>query len=98
MFPIVDFYVGQILRIVGSQIEIEKIFSLVRILTSFRSCCLQPKNLDKLIFANKNWFNDSRISCKSPSNLVELINTNAILKEELEEFEIGFERDEVMEF
>jgi hypothetical protein len=30
--------------------------------------------------------------------LVELINTNAILKEELEEFEIGFERDEVMEF
>jgi len=30
--------------------------------------------------------------------LVELINTNAILKEELEEFEIVFERDEVMEF
>jgi len=30
--------------------------------------------------------------------LVELINTNAILKEELEELEIVFERDEVMEF
>jgi len=98
MFPIVDFYVGQILRIVGSQIEIEKIFCLVRILTSFRRCCLQPKNLDKLIFVNKNWFNDPRIGCKSPSSLIELIETNVILKEELEEFEIIFEKVEVIEF
>jgi len=30
--------------------------------------------------------------------LVELINTNAILKEEFEEFEIVFERDEIIEF
>jgi hypothetical protein len=30
--------------------------------------------------------------------LIELINTNAILKEELEELEIVFERDEVMKF
>jgi hypothetical protein len=30
--------------------------------------------------------------------LVELISINAILKEKLEEFEIVFERDEVMEF
>jgi hypothetical protein len=98
MFPMVDFYVGQTLRIVGFQIEIEKIFSLVRILTSFRRCCLQPKKLDKLIFVNKNWFNDPRIGCKSPSSLVELIETDVLLKEELEEFEIVFEMDEVMEF
>ncbi len=97
MFPIVDFYVGQILRIVGSQIEIEKIFSLVRILIGFKRC-LQPKKLDKLIIVNKNWFNDPRIDCNSPSSLVELIETNVISKEQLEEFEIVFERDEVMEF
>jgi len=53
MYPIVGFYVGQILKIIGSQIEIKEIFSLVKILTSLRYC-LQPKKLDKLIFVNKN--------------------------------------------
>jgi hypothetical protein len=41
MFPIVDFCARQILGIIGFQIEIEKIFSLVRILTSLRRCRLQ---------------------------------------------------------
>jgi hypothetical protein len=36
MFPIVGFYASQILGIVGSQTEIEKLFSLVEILTSYR--------------------------------------------------------------
>jgi hypothetical protein len=54
--------------------------------------------LDKLIFVNKNWFNDPRIGCKSLSSLVELIETNVILKEELEEFETNFEKAEVIEF
>jgi hypothetical protein len=40
MFPTIDFCARQILGIVGSQIEIERIFSLARILTSFRKCCL----------------------------------------------------------
>jgi hypothetical protein len=97
MFPIVDFYVGKILRIVGSQIETEKIFSLITILTSFKRC-LQSKKIDKLVFVNKNWFTDPRIGYKSPSSLVKLIEINVILKEELEEFKIIFERDEVMEF
>jgi hypothetical protein len=30
----------------------------------------QPK---KVIFVNKNWPHDSKIGCKPPSNLVELI-------------------------
>jgi len=42
--------------------------------------------LDKLIFINKNWPNDLRLGCNSPSSLVELIETNVYLKE-LEELE-----------
>jgi hypothetical protein len=72
MFLIIDSYVKQILEIVGSQIEIEKIFFLIEIFTSFRRFHLQSKNLDKVIFVNENWPNDLRIGCKAPSNLVEL--------------------------
>ncbi len=76
MFPIVGFCAKQILGIVGSQIETKRIFSLTRILTSFKRCHLQSKNLDKLIFVNKNWPKDPIIGCKSPSNLVDLIEIN----------------------
>jgi hypothetical protein len=50
-----------------------------------------------LIFVNKNWPNDLRIGCKSPCSFVDFIETNANLKEELEEFERVLERDVVME-
>ncbi len=40
MFPIVDFYARQNLGIVGSKTEIEKIFSLIGILTSSKKCHL----------------------------------------------------------
>jgi hypothetical protein len=85
MFPIVGFYVRQILGILGFQIEREKIFSLFRILISFKKC-LQWDNLDKLIFVNKNWSNDLRVGCKSPYCLVKLIEIDVDLKEELEIF------------
>jgi hypothetical protein len=65
MFPIVGFCARQILGIVGCQIEIERIFSLIGILTSLRRYHLQSKKLDKLIFVSKNWPNDLRIGCKS---------------------------------
>ncbi len=55
------------------------------------------KNLDKLIFVNKNWSNDPKIGCKALSCLVNLIEIDANL-EDLMEFEGAFERDEVMEF
>jgi len=48
-----------------------------------------------LIFVNKNWFNDPRIRCKSPSNLIEFFEKDIDLEKELEEFEGEFERDEV---
>jgi hypothetical protein len=54
MFPTIKFHICQILGIVGSQIETERIFSLVGILINLRRCCLQSKNLEKLNFMNKN--------------------------------------------
>jgi hypothetical protein len=58
---------------------------------------LQIKNLEKLIFVNKNWPNDPRIGYKSPSNLLEFFEKDMDLKEELEKFEGEFEKDEVVE-
>ncbi len=66
MFLIVGFCAKQILGIVGSQFEMERIFSLVGIFTSHKECFLQSKYLDKLIFVNTNWPNDLRIGYKSP--------------------------------
>jgi hypothetical protein len=96
MFPIVGFLAQQILGVVGFQIE-SFFSSLVRILTNFRRCCLQIENLEKLIFVNKNWLNDLRIGCKSPSNLLEFLEKDVDLEEELKEFEGEFLRDEVVE-
>jgi hypothetical protein len=54
MFPTIGFLAWQILGVVGSQIEIERIFSLARILTNHKRCRLQIENLEKLIFVHKN--------------------------------------------
>jgi hypothetical protein len=54
MFLIVGFCAREILGIVGSQIEIERIFLLVEILINLKRCHLQLENLNKLIFVNKN--------------------------------------------
>jgi hypothetical protein len=53
MFPTVSFCARQILKIVGFQIEMKRIFSLVEILSSFRRYHLQQIFLDKLIFLTK---------------------------------------------
>jgi hypothetical protein len=97
MLPIVGFLAQHILGIVRSQIEIEMIFSLATILINLRRCRLQTVNLNKLIFVNKNWLNDLRIGCKSPSNLLEFLEKDMNLEKELEEFEGEFERDEIVE-
>jgi len=47
MFPTVGFLACQILSIVGSQIEIERIFSLEGILTNLRRCRLRACTLLK---------------------------------------------------
>jgi len=58
---------------------------------------LQTENLEKLIFINKNWLNDSWIGCKFSSNLIEFFEKDINLEKELEEFEGEFEKDEVVE-
>jgi hypothetical protein len=90
MFFIVGFYTKQILRIVGFQIEMERIFSLVRILTNCKRSRLQSKNLNRLIFVDKKWPNDPRIGY----NPFLLIETHV----NLEELEGAFERDEMMKY
>jgi len=73
MLNIVGFLACQILNIVGSQIDTIRIFSLTCIFTNLSICCLQSNNLEFIFFVNKNWPSDLRVGCKSPSNLVELI-------------------------
>jgi hypothetical protein len=80
----IGFYVKQFLRIIGSQFEIERIFSLDEILISFKRCHLQLENLDKLIFVNKNSSNDLGIDYRCPFRLVELIEIDVNLEEEFE--------------
>jgi len=45
----------------------------------------------------KNWPSDPRDECKSPSNLVELIQTNLGFKEELEGFEGSIGQGEIVD-
>jgi len=52
MFATFGFLVRHISRIVGFQIEIEKIYSLARIFNNLKRC-LQLHNLRKWIFANE---------------------------------------------
>jgi hypothetical protein len=96
MFPIIGFLARQILGVVGFQIE-TIFFALVGIFINLKRCHLQIENLEKLIFSNKNWPNDPRIGCKSPSKVLEFLERDVDLEVELEEFEGEFERYEVVE-
>jgi len=84
MFSTIGFLVKYILGIVNFQIEIFKFFSLVKILINLRRCHLQfLKNLEKLIFVNKNWSNDMMVDCKASNNLVQLIDFELYLKHDI---------------
>jgi hypothetical protein len=86
MFSTIGFLVKYILGIVNFQIEIENFFSLAKTLINLRRCHLQFfLNLEKLIFVNKNWSNDTMVGCKAPNNLVQLIDIELYLKHELDE-------------
>jgi hypothetical protein len=91
LFPTMTFIVCQILGIVGFQIETERIFSLVGILTNLKRCHVQLDNLNKIIFVSKNWPSDLRVGCSSPSSLIELIEADLVLAEELEQYKGEFE-------
>jgi hypothetical protein len=73
MFPTIGFLVCQIFRIVGSQIEIKRIFSY-----KLEEMSLTIKKFRKIdIGKQKNWPNNPKIDCKPPSNLVELIGKDS---------------------
>jgi hypothetical protein len=91
------FLARQILSIVGTQIETKRMFSLTSILTNLMRCHLQSKKNLNLIFVSKIWPSYPKDGCKSPFNLVELIQTNLGFEEELEEFEGSFEDDEIVD-
>ncbi len=58
-FPNVSLFVKQILGILGSQIEIEHVFNLARVLTNLKHYRLQVDKLDRIITMVKNWPDDS---------------------------------------
>lgn len=91
----IDFLAWQILGIVGWKIKTKMIFSIAHIFTNLKICHLQSKNLEKLIFANKNWLNDERIGCKYCNDLVKFIEMDEQSKQKLEEFEHEFKQDEI---
>ncbi len=76
MFPIIGFLVKHILEIANFQIETVNLFPLTKNLTNLRKSHLQSKNLEKLIFVDKNWPTDPRVGCKALNNLVQMIILN----------------------
>ncbi len=64
-FPNLTYVSRQVMGIVHSQIEIERIFILVRVITSLKPCWLGFENLDKLVLIMKNWPNDPGFGCTS---------------------------------
>jgi hypothetical protein len=70
-------------------------FSLVGIFTNLKICCLQSKNLEKLIFVTENWLNDARVGCKYPNDLVNFIDMDEQSKEQVKKFEHEFKQDEI---
>jgi hypothetical protein len=62
--------------IVHSQIEIERIFSMVRVITSLTRFWLGIENLDKLVLNMKNWPDDLRFKCtRGPKSFEEFLNS-----------------------
>jgi hypothetical protein len=81
MFPTIDFLANKILSILRSQIETERIFSLMGILINLMKY-LQLKNLEKLILWEIFDQMIVKLVVKSPFNLVELIEKDLNLEKE----------------
>ncbi len=93
-FPNLSFVARQILKILGSQIEIEIIFTIVGVLSS---CCkLGVENLDKLVIITKNWSYDARAyyMCEGKSlndflaNEVNIIDDNDIVLDAADHYKV----------
>jgi uncharacterized Tic20 family protein len=59
-FPNVGFLGKQVLGILGFQIETERMFNLINVLTTLKCYHLQVQNLDLIIIIINNWLDDPR--------------------------------------
>jgi hypothetical protein len=70
----VGFLAKQILGIPRSQIEIERGFSLVGVLTSLKRCRLQVENC--IIIVVKNWHDDPPLNCPRHKDLMDFMKVD----------------------
>ncbi len=78
--------------IVVSQIEIERIFNMVGVITSLRHCWLGIKNLDKFVFIMKNWLDDPKFGCATslPNSIEEYLKIENDMISKNEDFIVNF--------
>lgn len=81
-FPNVGFLAKQILGIPSSQIKIEQVFNLARVLTTLRCRRLQVENTDRIITVVKNWLDDPHANCKPNSNFKQYLKAKESLANE----------------
>ncbi len=67
---------------------------MIGIFTNLRRCHFANRKFREVDFYEQKLACDPRIGCKSPSNLLELLERDMDLEEEFEKFE----RDEIVEF
>ncbi len=85
----------QILGILATQIETERIFSIVGVFIALGRCRFQTDNLEKLIFVHKNWPSNPHIGCLKPFDLTIICEVKSNLTNELNaEFVDEVEREE----
>jgi hypothetical protein len=78
-FPNVNFLVKQILGILRSHIEIERVFNLASGLTTLKCCRLQVNNLDRIITMVKNWLDGPHLNCSQHKDLTYFLKVESIL-------------------
>jgi hypothetical protein len=77
-FPNVNFLAKQILGILGSHIETERVFNLASGLTTLRRCKLKVDNLDRIITMVKNWPNNP-LNCSQHKGLIDFLKVEFVL-------------------
>jgi hypothetical protein len=80
-FSNVGFLVKHVFGILGFQIEIEIVLSLIRVLRTLKRCYLQVQNLDKIITIINNWLDDPCQNFTPYANLKDYLKVEVILVE-----------------
>jgi hypothetical protein len=78
----VGFFAKHVIGISGFQIENERVFNLIGVLTTLKCCYLQVKNLDYIITIFNNWPNDPCHNCTPNANLKDYLKVEIILVKE----------------